>query len=185
MTMGLIIYANESRGFVPIGYEGNKQFHYLIFNRWHPNSNTGGFMAYGLLYRNGILVGPDPFYCPTNRNPNPSSWNPWPPGESNLVTRSDYSSRPAVNWPSANFPAQMLKIERMDPGTTVIADNVSHYLVYLARHRGHGLNAARIDGSAGWVDGQVVHDYIFPQRTPFSGDNNPLQDQLWEALDKN
>ncbi len=186
LVIALNVYATEFKGNVPIGYEGVKQLHYMIFNRWHAGNAIKGMMTYGRLVDTQILPGPAGYYCPTNRNPNTPTWNTWPPGSNPADnTRSDYSSRPIVNWPNANIPAKMANVTSMRSGTTVTADNVSVYSNARARHQGLGVNATRIDGSGHWVMMAAIESPLIPQDGSFSGSNDGLQDQVWDALDSN
>ena len=185
LVMALNVYATEFKGNVPIGYEGVKQLHYMIFNKWYANNAIKGRMTYGRLYDTKILTGPAGYYCPTNRNPNTATFNTWPPGSNlNDNTRSDYSSRPIVDWPAAYFPTKMANLRTLKPQTAVVADNVSTYSNALGRHQRLGVNAARIDGSSRWVQMAAIAQPLIPQEGSFSTANNSLQDQVWQALDK-
>jgi prepilin-type N-terminal cleavage/methylation domain-containing protein len=185
LVMALNVYATEFKGNVPIGYEGNKQFHYVIFNKWYANNAIKGLMTYGRLYDTKILPGPAGYYCSTNRRPNTATANTWPPGSNlNDNTRSDYSGRPIVDWPGANFPSKMANLRTLKPQTAVVADNVSTYSSALGRHQRMGVNTSYIDGSGRWVQMAVIEQPLIPQEGSFSGGNNALQDQVWQRLDR-
>ena len=139
-------------------------------------------MALGRLFKSQVLTGPGAYYCPDGTQFNRSS-NPWPPGEdTDLITRSDYSTRPAANWPGAEFPTNPATLDKLGQ-KVVIADQVSRP-DYIANRHKTGVNAARMDGSAQWVP------YEFIQRPLEShssggfrvGNNGPQQD-VWNNMD--
>jgi len=184
VMIGLLTDAAEQQAAMPIGHEGAKQFNYLLFNTFKKNGPLDGFMAYGRLYKTGILDQRDPYFCPDG-NLRTSPINPWPPGSDvNENTRSDYSTRPSWDWKNGDFPAKMPRLpELAQDHLTILADRTSAPQIVASQHA-EGVNTTRIDGSQRWVPLAVFEGPLNDTGTgPFSKSFDDGQDAIWEALD--
>jgi len=116
----LLMYSNQSRGRVPIGYSGFKSQSNYLWDVYGSDAGTGvwgQFSGMGLLYQARYMQNPQIWYCPAETTGSLSfnyrtsnvldTWNLWPPGNfgtatfpgfSNKITGSSYFSRPFVNW---------------------------------------------------------------------------------------
>jgi len=185
LTYGLMTYAQGELGAVPIGFEGVKQFNYLLYNKFKMNNAIDGLMTYGRLYVTEILSYRDPYYCPTG-NLRDGKNNPWPPGvDPDENTRSDYSSRPIANWAGGMFPDPMPKVADLPSDrATVTMDRTSALWIPLGMH-GDGVNAANIGGAVRWVPLTVFEAPLAAQSSGgFSGSNDAEQQDIWERVDE-
>jgi len=116
----LLMYSNQSRGMVPIGYTGFKSQSNILWDVYGSDGGTGvwgTFSLMGVLYPAHFMRSPQVWYCPGELTGTQSfnyktsdvtaSWNLWPPGNygnpgypgfSNKISCSAYSSRPIVDW---------------------------------------------------------------------------------------
>ncbi|HEV7301105.1 MAG TPA: type II secretion system protein [Tepidisphaeraceae bacterium] len=156
------MYANDHRGFVPIGRASNFKW----VNYWFvDNSDTPkpALYMFGSLYGAGLMNDGRVAYCPSqgatrflynNIDPNPMESNEWPPkvfpvGTSEYRTKASYSMRPDYFVGFDTGVARLPKITHFK-GLTVFTDLVTHDTSIRTGHR-NGLNRARIDGSVVWV----------------------------------
>lgn len=186
LASGLTMYALEYREQVPIGYEGGggKQFNYLLYNKFFSTApGTNGIMGLGRLYVSKIVPGPGGFFCPNTKNPRLPDC-PWPPRSvQDTHTRSDYCSRPEVNWPGAQFPTQMASILKLNNKTLTI-DKLSNIDSIRDLHK-DGVNASHIDGSVRWIP--LVYYKTQIMLVPsggFSISYNDRYQAVWDQLDK-
>ena len=124
-----VLYGNDNRGVVPIGYRRTKQFNSMIYS-----GTTASYVLFGKLYESGLTSDGGTFFCPSEENPR-FQWdvpeNPWPPGEGANATAntfSGYASRPIVelpddwaNPPPALQPLRLPKLSRLG-NDAILAD---------------------------------------------------------------
>jgi hypothetical protein len=111
----------------------------------------------------------------------------WTPGQAH--TWSSYATRPAVqNQNYGAFQAGTIPLPRIDvfkPGDAIYADYVGVPTAVDARHVA-GVYAARLDGSARWVDHGRFDEYLnTTQAMVFDNGVGPTvttHDQIWAAL---
>jgi prepilin-type N-terminal cleavage/methylation domain-containing protein len=88
----LMMYANETKGRVPLGYASTKHNGYMIWQ-------SGKYHVMGVLEQSGHLGTPQAYFCPSKED---SRWqfntadNPWPPGPAVAQVRLGMTMRPAV-----------------------------------------------------------------------------------------
>ncbi|MEM9064196.1 MAG: DUF1559 domain-containing protein [Planctomycetota bacterium] len=216
LVFGLTSYADTYDDQVPLGYSlgpggpdgtsGWKQYNYLA--RTNPASGNPGMRWMGLLYLHGALDSPEAYYCPAESDElvslNTES-NPWPPNETapeGKSSRIGYGVRPMIGWPfpsNGPMPSGMPRLSRLFAGTAVVADLIHKPERLDTRHE-DGINAARADGSAAWVDRSVIDGvnvdgltWEDTRDTGFSDEFNPLFltepengapiEGIWAALD--
>src|SRR5262245_56956069 len=95
------IYAQANKDQIPLGYGTNKQYNYLIFDKY-----ANVYILHGILYQAGLIKSPEVFWCPSQTHPDFSfntASNPWPPGTNGFNTRTNYGTRP-VDSPLNNKP---------------------------------------------------------------------------------
>jgi len=185
LTAGLLTYAADEMGAVPVGYEGAKQFNYLIYNKWKRNNAIGGLMAYGRLYATGIVDWEEPYFCPDSTLLDSDKANPWPPGaDPNENTRSDFASRPIANWAGGMFPNPMPKVQTLSRSVVLTADRVSTP-AHVSYVHVEGVNAGRITGAVGWIPLEAFESELnnIPNG-PFSSSYNDRQQAVWDAMDE-
>lgn len=180
----LMSYALLNRDQVPLGYRvGNMQFNSMIW------SSTKNYVEFGLLYKAGLMKPADPFYCPSENNPqamlnNPA--NPWPPGadgDPSKVVYAGYAMRPAVELPDAlTSDFGMLPKLSTFRNIAILSDLTSMPVRVITRHK-TGINVLYGNGSARWVEDKAYHDLLAPC-TSISPTFNPNQLQVWDALDR-
>ncbi|MEM6331983.1 MAG: prepilin-type N-terminal cleavage/methylation domain-containing protein [Planctomycetota bacterium] len=188
LAMGAYGYAIDNEGALLIGYSGNhRQFNYAIYhtsanaNDWHER-----FIMKGMLYKDNRVTEQAAFACPSEEN-GLMTVEAWPPGQDpSVTTRSDYGTRPATrHW--SNLPPNILPdmkfLEDVPQSSWAIySDRCSSADNILNRH-GTGLNAAYVDGSAKWNDGDEIIAILMTQTPGFNIANNPAQASVWQLLD--
>ena len=92
------IYSNTSKGFIPLGYVGQKHNGYAV-------SNNGNWMFLASLHEMNLMQSPEMWFCPTEPDPRwqyQSESNMWPPpAPTNAWTRTGYTARPVVKFRDA------------------------------------------------------------------------------------
>ena len=180
ITVELSVYATTNDDYVPLGYDwSNKRNSHNAWlvassnvdrSRLTPANSWGYLSGIGRLFADGLMQGPEIWYCPAEtsdrytfntRNAGGNN-NAWPPGRwgepgsaptgtawSNQGTRVGYATRPVMNNPP---PYQTnYKMPRLADfaSKTVFTENLN---INLLRNRHlDGMNTSRGDGSAKWV----------------------------------
>jgi prepilin-type N-terminal cleavage/methylation domain-containing protein len=188
-------YSLRYKGIIPIGYvQGLKQFSYDI---WSPNTYNArgggdiekGYRTLGLLYVTKLLVAPKVLYCPAQSQYRSATTaaslefdtdvNKWPPGSNTSVgTRTNYSSRPTVDWgmtapANANLWPRSSKLKNK----AILADAVSFIGVVKHQHK-VGINVLYGHGAAVWVPLQQIESDLRKCSEDFqvgTGTNNDAQ----------
>jgi prepilin-type N-terminal cleavage/methylation domain-containing protein/prepilin-type processing-associated H-X9-DG protein len=125
------LYANDYRGKVPIGYDGNPWVGYEIFDR-----NNKIYPTMGHLFLAGFMKTAKAFYCPTQPDPRfqfDTQGNPWPPpenatdpwpptGYSSDHCRAGFNARPEVNWNFKSYPPTGMKQMKDFKSKAILAD---------------------------------------------------------------
>jgi hypothetical protein len=82
-------YAATNRDVVPLGYRsGFKQFNSMVYS-----GTSKKFCLFGVFYLSKQMDPPDPFFCPSNQDPQSnlaSETNPWPPGPRGVSAVNGY-----------------------------------------------------------------------------------------------
>lgn len=159
-----VLYAQMSRDQIPLGYGTNKQYNYLIFDRF-----AGKYILHGLLYQAGFLKsGPQVFWCPAQFHPDYSfntPSNPWPPtsGGTGLNTRTSYGVRPMTgqDWVSGNPPSPMARLTRIK--SLAIFSDIASLPYHVNDGHKTGVNVLYGHGGASFV-----------QRKAFEADMNKM-----------
>src|SRR5690242_10918668 len=148
-----VLYAQANHDHAPVGYGGNKQYNYLIYDKFSQK-----YILHGLLYQTGLIKNPQVFWCPAQDFPDfsfntPS--NPWPPtnGGTGLSTRTNYGTRPVADWTNGDPPKPMPKLTKLK-NLAIFSDLCS--LPYLVNN-GHksGVNVLYGHGGAIWVPRKI------------------------------
>jgi prepilin-type N-terminal cleavage/methylation domain-containing protein len=161
-------YSLRYKGVIPIGYvQGLKQFSYDMWN-WNTWNQRGqgdverGFRTLGLLYVSKILTSPKIMYCPAQSQYRSATTtaslefdhplNKWPPGaDTNSGTRTNYSTRPTVDWgfTAPGNPNLWPKVSKLK-NKAIMCDVVSFLGVVKHQHK-IGINVLYGHGGAVWV----------------------------------
>lgn len=192
LHLGLVYYAREYNGRVPMGYTWTKQYNYLIWQ----GAPVQKPIMYGLVIQAGFLADPRAIYCPSNTVDQflynvPT--NPWPPGSSPATnTRCGYGTRPVEpEWVNGVVPATLLRMED-SYGVALLADVVSTSDFVDRRHR-DGVNALFGDGSVRWVNRGAFAANLAASPNPFLpsassvqlDESGPVATGLWADIDRN
>ena len=179
----LVIYANDYKDRVPVGYRGNKQFNSMIYS-----GTAGRFVLFGLLKVGGYMPEPQIYYCPAEsdaRSIMGSELNPWPPGpdgDPTINVAAGYGFRPDVDIPDdPNLWAGLLPRLTKFRSKAILADLTALPQRLNTRHR-DGVNALYGDGSAKWVPRDVFNDPL-KLCTALGAAANPHQDEIWKRFD--
>jgi prepilin-type N-terminal cleavage/methylation domain-containing protein len=179
----LVMYANDYRDRVPVGYRGTKQFNSMIYS-----GTAGRFVLFGLLKVGGYMPEPQTYFCPAENDPRSmlgSEVNPWPPGpEGNPAVNvaAGYGFRPDVNIPdNPAFWAGVLP--RLTPfkSKAILADLTALPQRLGTRHR-DGVNVLYGNGAAKWVPRDLFDDPL-QLCTALNAAANPHQDEIWLRFD--
>jgi prepilin-type N-terminal cleavage/methylation domain-containing protein len=114
-SFGLMLnmYANDSKGRVPLGYAGTKHAGYMV----HDGTN---FLVLGTMYEAGYLKqSPSAYYCPSKLDVRwqfNTAENPWPPGATATYTRLGMTVRPVVEF-DGMVPIGPLHATKKTPST--------------------------------------------------------------------
>jgi prepilin-type processing-associated H-X9-DG protein len=116
----------------------------------------------GLLYKDGLLEGPQALFCPSEpleRWQYQTAENPWPPVETpsgtQQTTRCGYGTRPTVNWREDGlWPLPLPRLTKFK-NRAIVADLAPTPFFIDRRHRS-GLNVCYADGSAKWITRESV-----------------------------
>lgn len=190
---GLLLYANDYKGVVPIAYQGSntpanntKQFNYMLVYGY------GSFpripVGLGILIENKMLASGKVFYCPSVNvdtslayDSSSNKWHspPWTGANVPNHIRASYGNRPDFGFDLAgnvSAPAwvpitgsRWPKLARDFKGSkAIVSDAASLPGQIITRHQ-KGLNALYSDGSVFWVDGAVLKKKpLYPTAPEFS-----------------
>jgi prepilin-type N-terminal cleavage/methylation domain-containing protein/prepilin-type processing-associated H-X9-DG protein len=177
------LYAGAYRDQVPLGYRaGNKQFNSMMYS-----FTTSKIVLFGWLYNERLMPNPNVFFCPSENDPRSlfdTSANPWPPGADPAKhSYSGYGCRPEIDLP--DDPAPGLNMPRLAKfkNKAIFADLTAVVARVDTRHKS-GCNVLYGDGSASWVDRSNFATHL-AACTIINPSNNPSQDAIWAAFDKN
>lgn len=157
-------------GPVPPGQtDGSYQYNYLIYDGEDFNK------TFGPLLKAGYIPEIDMLYCPVQQDPYHSlstEENPWP-AVPDFDTRASYARRHCLTEKS---------FTKLRSSLAVAADLLHLPKVIRSAHQ-IGVNAVYGDGHARWVPdpGILTQNDL---GTPFDPLDNPIMQQVWEALDK-
>jgi prepilin-type N-terminal cleavage/methylation domain-containing protein len=195
----LVMYANENKDRVPFGFiRDQKQYNYAMSEASTAAQRTVGL---GRMYEVGYFTTGQAFYCPSN------TWtevmyntpdNPWPPGsDTTKITRIGYSARSddptdptlRLNWTVSatgiGFPKALPRLS-MFKDTAILSDVMSSQ-PFIDNGHVKGVNVMYGNGSARWVDRKAIEagTQDLNEITPgFKKTQDPHQDNIWKALDK-
>lgn len=205
-------YAVESRGIVPLGYQGASVWDSHLL---HHEGNGGYYLMLGKLLRAQFLTSPGVFQCPnyTNARSGPagestdfSGTNPFPlPSPGAVRVRMDYQTRPGgklsgpdrvfVSWqgnwsfwsaPTFGTPP---KLESLPGSYAIISDRTITSAMARARHVS-GVNAAYLDGSVTFTPlsqsngTQTFSDMLTYADTLSGAGRLSGQVPIWELFDR-
>lgn len=155
----MVMYANDNKGQIPLGYNIEKQYGYLVYvyNGVLPAPHAEPRYAGLLIVGRYLPAGPGIFYCPSASAMANAANNPWPtlsPLTSvNKLTRSGYLMRPVGKpWDQAAGTPMPRPMQKLTPlrSKAIAADSIGTRYNVLAVHRS-GANVGYADGSARWV----------------------------------
>ena len=177
-------YAAANRDAVPLGYRiGFKQFNSMVYS-----GTSQKFCLFGVFYLGKQMDPPDPFFCPSNQDPQSmlgSETNPWPPGPRGSTVNGyiGYGFRP-----DHEIPDEFQDVGGFAPRLSsfgiqaVLADLTATPQRVDLRHR-DGINVLYGDGAGRWVPRSAFDEPL--SKCPVNAKTaNPFQDQIWQALDK-
>ena len=182
-----VIYANENRDRVPLGYRrGFKQFNSMVYS-----TTSGKFCLFGILYLAKAMPEPTVFYCPSNSDPQStfnSETNPWPPGPDGDPSKNCYAGygcRPEVDLPDEFHLFSGVTVPKLSQfkSKAIFADLVATASRVDARHE-RGVNVLYGDGGAGWVDRSTFNEPLSQCTKSPDVATNPFQDEIWKLLDR-
>jgi prepilin-type N-terminal cleavage/methylation domain-containing protein len=203
----LVMYANEQKDAIPLGYWSSyKQQNYMC---WRQGKSKP--IVFGLLYTARMLKAPLTFYCPASTDLEIQynvPGNLWPPDKTLPAPtniRLGYGSRPLLSWegtePWPGTPTAPLAFPRLTKmkSQAILADICASPERVRERHK-KGANVLYGHGAAKWIDlgaGAVVEkgsttprlfnvelnkcNNDFSQNT---AGNNTAQDFIWQVWDK-
>lgn len=164
LYIGYAGFATEFKDRLPVGFAGNnraKQASYDI-ERGIPATNVSdSFVNFGLLIKHDFSNGPEPFYCPTQTNPqfmydNVEGDNEWLGGR----TRAAFNARPEFDFrgwaeenPNALAQSNYVEFPRMNDFLQTQGLVIDVMRIYTDRemaHKGEGINVLRMGGSTTW-----------------------------------
>jgi prepilin-type N-terminal cleavage/methylation domain-containing protein/prepilin-type processing-associated H-X9-DG protein len=176
------LYAGNYKDQVPLGYRaGNKQFNSMMYS-----FTTQKIVLFGWLWNEHLMPNPNVFFCPSETDPKSlydTPANPWPPGaDPTKHSYSGYGCRPEIELPDDPLPDLILPRLPRFRNKAIFADLTAIVARVDTRHK-TGINVLYGDGSALWIDrGKFNTDLI--GCTVINASNNPRQDAIWEALDR-
>ena len=176
------LYAGIYRDQVPLGYRaGNKQFNSMMYS-----FTTSKIVLFGWLYNEKLMVNPNIFFCPSENDPRSlfnTAANPWPPGaDPGKHSYSGYGCRPEVELPDDPNPGLTMPRLAKFKNKSIFADLTAVVSRVETRHKS-GCNVLYGDGSANWVDrSKFAADLA--ACTIINPSNNPSQDAIWAAFDR-
>jgi prepilin-type N-terminal cleavage/methylation domain-containing protein len=148
-----VLYAQANHDYAPVGFGGNKQYNYLIYDKFSQK-----YILHGLLYQTGLIKNAQVFWCPAQDFPDfafNTPTNPWPPtnGGSGLSTRTNYGTRPVADWTNGDPPRPMPRLTKLK-SLAIFSDLCS--LPYLVNN-GHkdGVNVLYGHGGAIWIPRKI------------------------------
>jgi len=171
LDIALVNYAALYRGFVPLGYNPQKQSSYLIYQNFSsdPANRDGTYgheTCFGLLWSAGLLKQPKTYYCPSfqgvaileyNTPQNPFPFFKGAPSNGFQNTRMGYLGRPVVEWasdlsvnPPRYMPKDMPMLTKLK-GKAIACDLIIDPSFLKLGHK-TGINVGYADGSVRWVD---------------------------------
>jgi prepilin-type N-terminal cleavage/methylation domain-containing protein len=209
-----LLYANDYKGFIPLGYQGSSglsanQFNYIIgYKHMTVPANTQARSSFGELYRAGLMKAPKVFYCPVQRSPLLSfdvPGNLWFT-EGQLSTeqgycRAGYATRPLARWSGATFIRPTTanaaytypypRVAKLKRGTAMTADLCSEPGQVRQNHW-PTVNVGYVDGSVLVMDARTFPTEWQVLTPTFSSTyntimvNNPGQPEsgIWAFMDQ-
>lgn len=199
-TIELSVYASSNREYVPLGYDWSNKAN--AQNAWvtvgsdssfRPHLTPAGSWGYltgvGWMFADGLMQGPQSWYCPSEERirhsfnvrgqpPGSNNNNAWPPGRwgepdsapnginfSNEGTRVNYATRPVMSMPPPHWMNFNMPRISDFASKTVFAETTRRAI--LEERHGDGMNTTRGDGSGRWVQMSVFQDSLD------SYENNP------------
>ncbi|MEM8739117.1 MAG: type II secretion system protein [Planctomycetota bacterium] len=170
-TTSLIVYANDAKDQIPLGYtKGWKQFNYAASQNSAAVPEPARLRWLGQLYAAGLMDAGEAWYCPEETDPliqhDLPGRNPWPPGtaDGSFRTRLGYGTRPVIDWPEpadANAdPTTGMPAVRMprllDHSNDAVLADLFHKPSQVDERHVDGLNVARGEGSASFIQREVL-----------------------------
>jgi prepilin-type N-terminal cleavage/methylation domain-containing protein/prepilin-type processing-associated H-X9-DG protein len=177
-----MLYAQDNRDRVPIGYRANnRQFNSMVFS-----STAKKFVLFGVLFKAGYMKDPRVFFCPSEVDPQSilnSGVNIWPPGDPSKQVYAGYSGRADTLIPDDLSTANPLTFPKLiNFRNKALVSDLFHMPMRLdTRHR-NGINVLYGDGSAHWVPRTDFNDLLAPCPS-ISATYNDNQIAIWHVLD--
>ncbi len=191
-----VLYANDNRDAVPIGYRNTKQFNSMVYS----GGATQKFVLFGVLYPVRLMNAPRIYFCPAEQNPKfdfNTPVNPWPPGpdgDPTLSTYCGYGARPQTLLPDAllpPFPAGFVMPRLTKFKNKAIFADLANSATRLDTRHTQGVNVLYGNGGAHWVPRSAFNDPLAQCPEPIFGPPpaqaaqiNALIDQIWDAFDR-
>jgi prepilin-type N-terminal cleavage/methylation domain-containing protein/prepilin-type processing-associated H-X9-DG protein len=182
-----VIYANENKERVPLGYRrGFKQFNSMVYS-----TTSGKFCLFGILYLAKAMPEPQVFFCPSNSDPQStfmSETNPWPPGPDGDPSKNcfaGYGCRPEVELPDEFHLIPGVYVPKLSQfkSKAIFADLVATASRVDSRHV-KGVNVLYGDGSAVWIDRSTFNEPLSQCTKSPDVATNPFQDEIWKSFDR-
>jgi prepilin-type N-terminal cleavage/methylation domain-containing protein/prepilin-type processing-associated H-X9-DG protein len=165
LNIGLVAYAANYRGYIPVGWGVQKQSSYLIFENLP--MDHGHESQLGLLFAAGLIKDIKTYYCPSfggiplleYKTPqNPFPFNRGVPGNGYVGnTRMGYLGRPVVQWvntPPRYIPRDMPTLSRLKGKALAVDMLIDPSCIKLAHKK--GINVLYADASVRWIDTQPL-----------------------------
>lgn len=209
-----LLYANDYKNFIPLGYLGSSglsanQFNYVVGRNDATNVNNNAARGpFGDLFNANLMKSPKVFYCPVQRSPLLSydvPGNRWlTPGQLSTETgnvRVGYGTRPLGRWSGSNFIKPTTtnaaytypypRLHKLGRGTAMVSDLNSEPSQVRANHW-PTVNVGYSDGSVLVQDARTFPDTWQQLPVAFSSAyntiliNDPGQPEagLWPFMDQ-
>jgi len=173
-----VLYAQADRDQIPLGYGNNRQYNYVIYDKY-----SAKYVFHGLLYAAGLLKsGPKVFWCPAQDHPDfafDQPNNPWPPEKAaslGFSTRTSYNTRPVVDWANNSTTTYSASHKDGDPpipmprlsklkNLAIFSDLCSMPYMITNGHK-KGANVLYSNGGAHWVPLEIFKDDLWQCASP-------------------
>ena len=186
-----LLYANDNRDAVPVGYRSTEQFNSMVYS----GGGTQKFVLFGLFYPAGLMTQPSVFFCPSEQNPKfqmgsgQNAWPPGPEGDPTLSTYCGYGCRPGVLLPDS--PTASFVYPRLTSfGNLAIFADLANSATRLDTRHQDGVNVLYGNGAAYWVQRSTFNtvlaqcpEPVFNPPAPVATQVNGLITQIWQTFD--
>lgn len=182
----LCSFASDRRGKLPLGYRGGRmQWNTMVYS-----GSSGKHVLFGRLFADGYDDSGQTLYCPVeseSRQMYDTPDNPWPPGEDPAAnTQGGYASYPFLDWAWSATPDELSpakpwpNLDTLKPAQPLLADGVGLPERLDTRHP-DGVHVLYADAAVAWQP-RSRFDTPLSACVGLDPANNPLQQQVWDAL---